>query len=329
MQCLPRNLRAGGQHAVTKTMATEGGKLVCMKKFTVITICLNAERDIEKTILSVLHQSSTDFEYIVKDGQSTDQTVAIAESFAPAFAKRGISYSVLTQKDAGIYDAMNQAIQQSQGEWLLFMNAGDRFAMNDVLSLVKMSGYLETAEIVYGDVILEKGEEFQYRKPMPLKKFYDDMPFCHQSVFTKRCLFEKNLYSTCYRISSDYEFYLKMYVQKRVFEYIPVAFAIFNLDGFSVNNWELCMRERIRIYQSMPVCNDDAIQALQQRIDRAGKTSIIRKVALQLLPTGITRRIRERNKRKAGWTTEKGIKDLNASYYMEAMRRFQQVQEEK
>lgn len=297
-----------------------------MKKFTVITICLNSERDIEKTILSVLHQSSTNFEYIIKDGQSTDQTVAIAESFAPAFAKRGISYSVLSQKDTGIYDAMNQAIQQSQGEWLLFMNAGDRFAMNDVLSLVKMSGYLETAEIVYGDVILEKEDEFQYRKPMPLEKFYDDMPFCHQSVFTKRCLFEKNLYSTCYRISSDYEFYLKMYVQKRVFEYIPVAFAIFNLDGFSVNNWELCMRERISIYQSMPVCNDDAIQAVQRRINEAGKTSLIRRVALEILPAGITQMIKARNKRKAGWVTEERIERLNAGYMKEAMQSFQDGQ---
>lgn len=326
MQCLPRNLRAGGQHAVTKTMATEGGKLVCMKKFTVITICLNAERDIEKTILSVLHQSSTDFEYIVKDGQSTDQTVAIAESFAPAFAKRGISYSVLSQKDAGIYDAMNQAIQQSQGEWLLFMNAGDRFAMNDVLSLVKLSGYLETAEIVYGDAIFMDGSLYCYRKVRPLNEFYFTMPFCHQSTFTKRNLFGKECFSTQYRIASDYAFHLEMYVKGKKHEYIPAAFSVSSPNGISATQWRRSLQERIQIYESMPERNEEAIAEARAKLEKKEKRAY-RQLIIKLLPAGITRKIRERNKRKAGWTTEKRIEDLNAGYFMEAMRSFQHRQE--
>lgn len=305
----------------------EGKNVVCMKKFTVITICLNAECDIEKTILSVLNQSSTDFEYIVKDGQSTDQTVAIAQSFASEFAQRGISYSVLSQKDTGIYDAMNQAIQQSQGEWLLFMNAGDRFAMNDVLSLVKMSGYLETAEIVYGDAIYTEGSLYCYRKARPLEEFYFSMPFSHQSVFTKRSLFGEACFSTHYRIASDYAFHLSMYAEGKKHRHIPCAFSVCSPNGVSVTQRRRSLQERIQIYEAMPELNEAAIAAARAKLDKKEKK--YRQLLIKLLPAGITQKIRERNKRKAGWTTEKRIESLNADYLMEARRSFQQEQEEK
>ena len=90
-----------------------------MKKFSIITVCLNAEKAIGDTIRSVLEQSCTDVEYIVKDGGSKDETVGIAKSFMPAFEKRGISYRVISKPDRGIYDAMNQAVRDVQGEWVL------------------------------------------------------------------------------------------------------------------------------------------------------------------------------------------------------------------
>lgn len=124
-----------------------------MIRFTIITICLNMEKEIGKTIDSVLHQTCTDFEYIIKDGISKDRTVGIAESYAPAFAERGIPYRILVQPDKGIYDAMNQATCEAQGEWVLYMNAGDMFASSDVLRMAEQSGKLETADIVYGDRI--------------------------------------------------------------------------------------------------------------------------------------------------------------------------------
>lgn len=298
-----------------------------MKKFTVITICLNAERDIEKTILSVLNQSSGDFEYIIKDGLSTDQTLTIAESFAPAFAKRGISYSVLSQKDTGIYDAMNQAIQESEGEWLLFMNAGDCFAVPDILSLVKMSGYLETAEIVYGDAIFMDGSLYCYRKARPLDEFYFTMPFCHQSTFTKRSLFGEEGFSTNYRIASDYAFHLRMYAEGKIHRHIPVAFSVCSPNGISATQWRRSLQERILIYESMPDRNEEAIAAAREKLEKKENRAGYRQLLLKLIPAGITRIIRARNKRKAGWMTEKRVESLNAGYLMEAKRSFQQGQE--
>lgn len=296
-----------------------------MKKFTVITICLNAERDIEKTILSVLNQSSTDFEYIVKDGQSTDQTVAIAKSFASAFAQRGIAYSVLSQKDTGIYDAMNQAIQQSQGEWLLFMNAGDRFAAPEILRLVEMSGYLETAEIVYGDAIFMDGSLYCYRKARPLDEYYFTMPFCHQSTFTKRELFGEECFSTYYRIASDYEFHLRMYAEGKIHRYIPAAFSVCSPNGVSATQWQQSLQERILIYESMAGCHEEAIAEARAKLNKKEKKH--RKLLMKLIPAGITRRIKARNKRKAGWVTEERIQSLNAGYLMEVQWSFQRERE--
>ena len=81
-----------------------------MKRFSIITVCLNVEGQISDTIASVLSQTCMDFEYIIKDGVSKDGTVSIAQSFAPAFAERGIPYRVISQPDKGVYDAMNQQV---------------------------------------------------------------------------------------------------------------------------------------------------------------------------------------------------------------------------
>lgn len=293
-----------------------------MNKFTVITICLNSESDIEKTVLSVLNQDNEDFEYIIKDGLSTDRTVAIAESFAPEFAKRGISYSILSQKDTGIYDAMNQAIQKSEGEWLIFMNAGDCFAAPDILSLVKMSGYLDTAEIVYGDAIFMENSLYCYRKARPLDEFYFTMPFCHQSTFTKRNLFDQEGFSTHYCIASDYAFHLRMYTEGKNHKHIPAAFSVCSPNGVSVTQWQRSLQERIQIYESMPERNDEAIAAAMAKLNNKEKKH--RQLLIKLIPAGVTKKIKARNKRKAGWITEKEIMSLNTSCIMEARRNFQQ-----
>lgn len=122
---------------------------VTMFQFTVITICLNAEENINDTIRSVLGQTCTDFEYIIKDGLSKDKTVEIAQSYNSAFLERGISYRIISQADQGIYDAMNQAVQEAQGEWVLYMNAGDIMANASVLEQVKESSCMDEADVMY------------------------------------------------------------------------------------------------------------------------------------------------------------------------------------
>ena len=122
-------------------------------KISIITVCLNAETVIRKTIDSVLNQTFSDFEYVIKDGGSKDRTLSIAQSYESAFHDKGIDFRITSCADTGPYDAMNQATCEAQGEWVLYMNAGDMFASSDVLRMAEQSGKLETADIVYGDRI--------------------------------------------------------------------------------------------------------------------------------------------------------------------------------
>lgn len=182
-------------------------------RISILTICLNGEKEIEATMRSVLQQSFTDFEYLIKDGGSTDKTLEIANVLLPEFEAKGISLRIISQRDTGVYDAMNQAVEASIGEWLLFLNAGDRLAGDDVLERVVHSGALSRAEIVYGDTIFCDNGLCRYSQALDLKEMRYRMPFCHQSVLTKRS-FENFHYSTDYRICGDYHFYLKMYSEK-------------------------------------------------------------------------------------------------------------------
>ena len=119
-------------------------------KISVVTVCYNAADTIEKTILSVLNQTYHDIEYIIIDGGSTDGTVEIIRKYADK-----IAYWV-SEPDKGIYDAMNKGIEVATGEWINFMNAGDRFYKSDVIKLIfdNMNCY-DDVDIIYGDSLEE------------------------------------------------------------------------------------------------------------------------------------------------------------------------------
>ena len=110
-------------------------------KITIITVSFNEEKNISRTIESVLDQTSCDFEYIICDGKSADKTVEIAESYRARFAEKGVAYFVNSKKDKGIYDGMNNGIELATGDYVYFLNAGDWFYSNDVIEqIVKTLG---------------------------------------------------------------------------------------------------------------------------------------------------------------------------------------------
>ena len=127
-------------------------------KVSVITVCFNAEKTIRDTIESVLSQSFTDFEYIIVDGKSKDNTNGIIAGFDDAFSAKGIEYKHVSEPDNGIYDAMNKGAGLASGEWIIFMNADDRFSdpevLKDIFGDCDYSGY----DVVYGDSYRVKGD---------------------------------------------------------------------------------------------------------------------------------------------------------------------------
>ena len=274
-----------------------------MKLFTIITICLNTQSCIRETIQSVLDQTTTNYEYIIKDGISSDDTVQIAQSYSAAFAERGISYRIISRKDNGIYDAMNQAVEEARGEWINFMNAGDTIASNTILAQVEKSSCLEQADIVYGDNIVKNKEWFSYSKARNLDFFRFGQPFCHQSVFTKRTLFSEKKFSTEYIINSDFYFYQQCYQEGKKFCYIPMAISIYDTNGISSNS-KLTHQERLRILESLPVRDEESIQKTKDIISDINRQEFMHQHLWRFVPQSLREKRREIQRRKAGWKTE-------------------------
>jgi len=199
-------------------------------KATIITICRNEADSIRQTIESVLSQTYEDFEYIVIDGASSDGTAEIIASYAERLA-----YWV-SEKDSGIYAAMNKGIRKARGEYLLFLNGGDSLFSADVLSRVFNLGRSE--DILYGDMMKAKDGE-QYLSSLA---GYSDKPFFlfthtlpHQGSFIKSSLFETlGLYDESYRLMGDYEFFKRAIVTNRASSYyLGFVIGVFDYSGMS------------------------------------------------------------------------------------------------
>lgn len=277
-----------------------------MKKFTVITVCYNCEAEIRDTILSVLDQTCTDFEYLIKDGASQDETVAVAKSFIPAFDEKNIPYQIFSQSDTGIYDAMNCATRAAQGEWIIYMNAGDLFADETVLEKVKNSGCLETADVVYGDCIRKQEDLYMYKKADILEKMRTVMPFRHQSAFVCRTCFTDNQYDEKYRISSDFKLFLQLYRKGKRFIYIPMPISLCDMTGISAD-WERKIQEKIQILEEEPVRDEGSIQKLSAQLETVRKNNRKNRFMHQHLWRFVPKKLRQIRFRwimkKDGWMT--------------------------
>ena len=213
---------------------------------TVITISYNEEKYIKDTLESVLSQDYTDFEYIIKDGGSTDATVEIAEGYRPAFEKKGISYRIISAKDKGLYDAMNIAVRESKGEWINFMNSGDSYFSKDVLSKVFDGRNWSGSDLIFGDTAEEEFGELHYFRKCP-ELIEERMPFSHQSVFASRELLLKFPFDLKWKIGADYDFLLKGYRDGAVYSDSGVLIAKVSKTGVSSMKLKDTYLETIRI----------------------------------------------------------------------------------
>lgn len=201
-----------------------------MKKITVVTICYNAEKYIKDTIQSVLNQSFKDFEYLIIDGKSKDNTIDIIKEFDDE------RIVLVSEKDAGIYDAMNKGIKLSSGEYIIFMNSGDEFADSDVLEDV--STELKT-DVVFGNALIKKQEgivreSYSDKKIRLFIMFLSGYMINHQAIFTKTELIKKYMFDLSYKICADRALYAKLLKNKSSFKYIDRDIVKYDgIDGIS------------------------------------------------------------------------------------------------
>lgn len=195
---------------------------------SVITIVYNGVVEIENTIKSVLHQDYDNFELIIIDGGSNDGTVDIIEKY-----KDKLAYYI-SEKDQGIYDAMNKGIRAATGTWLNFMNAGDSFHNKQVLSNVfNNNPDLSNFSLVYGykytNGIMEKPQKIEVLEKGIIMANHQSM------FFNKQLLGKELLYSLKYPIYGDYELVNRIYLKRgrKSFKYLDLPIAIYEGGGIS------------------------------------------------------------------------------------------------
>lgn len=207
---------------------------------TVVTVCLNAERLIGKTMKSVLRQTYGNIEYIIKDGCSADATNEIAESYRDKFERRGVRLVHISQKDAGIYDAMNYAVEKAQGQYVYFLNAGDCLVNRDVLKKTESFLSRTGADVAYGDVMQEGGggrRIRRYRGVCSRKAYFlSGDCICHQAMFARRELLTGKKFDLSYKVCADKEWQLAQIAAGRSFRPMGFAVASVLLGGFSASN---------------------------------------------------------------------------------------------
>ena len=203
-------------------------------KVSVITVCYNAEASIGNTLKSVLEQTYKDFEYVIIDVASKDNTLKIVERYKPEFEEKGILLNLISEKDNGIYDAMNKAVRCCNGEWLIYMNADDTFADADVLKDIFADNDHDGIDVVYGDSYRIKGD----RKKLDiadkdLEALKDFKFFCHQATFTRRKVFDEIMFDSRFKICADYDFFLQAYLKGYKFYHENRVVCVYSVEGTS------------------------------------------------------------------------------------------------
>ena len=217
-------------------------------KISIVTICFKEEKNIAKTIESVLMQSSEDFEYIICDAKSPDKTVEIAESYKEQFEEKGVAYFVNSEKDAGIYDGMNKGIAKASGEYIYFLNAGDSFFDKDVVGTVIKAVYKnEFPDILYGAVATVE-KNITTILPADHTRLEEYMSVSHPGVFAKTELMKESPFSIDYKIGADYHFILGQFLQKKNFFKVEnLVVAYFSSDGVSSVNIIQSIKEQEKV----------------------------------------------------------------------------------
>jgi len=237
-------------------------------KLSIITINLNNVIGLRKTIESVINQTSDSYEHIIIDGGSTDGSVKVIENFLQDknYAKH-VSYWC-SEKDKGIYDAMNNGIDKASGDYCFFLNSGDTFCDTNVVK--RVNEYCFDEDIVYFNILkVCNGQStlHKYSSSIINEKFFYQNNICHQSVLIKTELQKRKKYSTNYKLVSDYAFLIDvLLIEKCTYRYIDDVLCNYDAEfGVSSREIDLMQNERfmvLRDYLIYKIKNNNGITYL-------------------------------------------------------------------
>lgn len=215
--------------------------------FSIVTITFNASAELPATLRSVAGQTFSDYEHIIVDGASRDNTIALVRNSGI----RGLR--ILSEPDKGLYDAMNKGIVAATGRYLIFLNAGDAFhaatTLQQMADVAQENGY---PDIVYGQTnIVDSNRNFIAPRHLtaPEKLTFDSfkrgMLVCHQAFVVRRELAEP--YDLRYRFSADYEWCLRCLQKMRKSAYTGTVVIDYLSDGLTDKNKKASLKERYHI----------------------------------------------------------------------------------
>jgi glycosyltransferase involved in cell wall biosynthesis len=218
-------------------------------KFSIITVVYNAENTIAKTISSILKQTLKDFEYIIIDGMSTDSTLEIIKRYEVLFDNSNITFHLISEKDGGIYDAMNKGINIASGNWIGILNADDFYESDAIESVKYFINNNIHSELIYGNMNLIDRNNTKIIKPsLNLNNLYNTMSLFHPSIFIKKSIYESyGKYSLNFKLSSDWELILKLYHRKVEFLYLNKTLSNFTSGGAGSGFKWVHFKERLQI----------------------------------------------------------------------------------
>jgi glycosyltransferase involved in cell wall biosynthesis len=219
-------------------------------RISIITINLNNVNGLKKTIESVINQDYNNYEYLIIDGGSVDGSKDLIIEYASY-----ISYWV-SEPDSGIYYAMNKGLLKANGDYYYFLNSGDYFCTNNVLSKVFRAGC--DADIIFGNLIVNENGKYAGRftgsNHITFLDIYSS-EIKHQATFIRRDLIRQyGLFDDSIKISADWEFFLRTLGNGNVsYFYVNTDIAFFENTGISVRNPEVCKEEeKVILKRSVP-----------------------------------------------------------------------------
>lgn len=200
-------------------------------KISLITVCYNSENTIEDTIKSVLYQDYINYEYLIIDGGSKDNTLNIIKKYEKKFNEK---MKYISEKDNGLYDAMNKGIKLSTGDYIAILNSDDVLANNNIFSTV-VKNIKNDTEAIYGNILYcdEKLNKVVRSYKSGIKNNNAWCP-AHPSLYIKREVFDRiGLYNLDYKVSSDYDFMVRMNINNIKYQYIDDVLVLMRIGGVS------------------------------------------------------------------------------------------------
>lgn len=232
---------------------------------SIITAVRNGARDMPATLASVEKQDHSDIEHIVVDGASTDGTVEVVRREGRRVAR------LVSEPDAGVYDAFNKGLQLASGDVIGYLNAGDTYTAPDVVRRIAVQFALADVEATFGDVVIVDPanpdnvlRHYRSSSFTPARLASGFMP-AHPTLFIRRDTYERcGRYDPSYRIAGDFELCIRLFVEQKVrYTYVPDVLVRMPLGGLSNSGW----RSKWTITQEMRrACREHGLRTSYPRL---------------------------------------------------------------